>query len=151
MTTVRSTATAVDRDRQHDHYRGADQAATATRRDARLAGRNRREALGRQVVDVVRDDPAPLREPAVEVLAFPEQIVPWDVDAGQPRPLQGRTPHMRRGSLTAAAQRNVDHVASRLRRVRGRNAGTVAEAVRPGSTPTTAPALLGSGPTPAWR
>ena len=84
------------------------------------------------------------REPLVEVceigVIVPEQIVRERLD--------GCT---RRRRLAAGAREDVDHVASRPRRVRGRSAGPAAEAVRPGSTPTTVPALLGSGPTPAWR
>ncbi len=149
---------AGDQDRQHDDHRGADEGAAAARRGGRLAGRNRREALGGQVVDVVRDDRDPLGEPVVEVLELTEQVVPGDVgtgcvDTGESvrGRSQRRTPRTRRCRLAAAARGDVDHVASRPRRARGRSAGTVAEAVWLGSTPTTVPALLGSGPTPAWR
>ena len=64
-TTVLSAATAValpaTRIVNIDDHRGADEGAAAARRGGRLAGRDRREALGGQVVDVVRRRPGSVR------------------------------------------------------------------------------------------
>ena len=81
---------AGDQDRQHHDHRGADESAAAAgrggrggaARGGRLAGRDRREALGGQVVDVVRDDRDLLGEPLVEVLELTEQVVPGYVAIG---------------------------------------------------------------------